>query len=92
MILRTENTEVEVSTESTIEEIEAVILTSEATTESAADLASPGDAESAALDGDSLKELQSINHVLTFWFLIWLVLNMLSRFKSNFIKSTDRME
>lgn len=92
MILRTENTEVEVTSESTMEEIEAVTATMEATTESAVDLASPSDAESASLDGDSLKELQSINNILTFWFLIWLVLNMLSRFKSNFIKSTDRME
>ena len=73
----------EVTTEQQMEQIENAELATSTD-------ASPTDAQT--VDTDVLMELHTINATITFWMLLWLVFNMLSRFKSNFLKSTDRME
>ena len=89
MILRMENTEIEVTTEQQMEQMEQTTQNTTVEVATATD-ASPTDAQT--LDNEALIQLKAINATLSFWMLIWLVFSMLSRFKSSFIKSTDRME
>ena len=87
MILQVNNDEVEVTTTEEMEEVE------ESTTETATSTDATYDITITEEDIQSvLTDLHGIYNLFVFWFLVWFALEMLGRFKKQFIKSTDRME